>query len=144
MIRKIFNDFVDSFFASFQNVSLLPETPAFSIDTSINTLNCIGLLEKIEALNIFAREKGIDLQVEEKDQGIDELPEGSLTALIEIKGDVDNSNNKQLTINIDMSSAEKFEQDLNALEQLFFSEAKKLGLEIISQPPISQPPISQP
>ena len=135
MINGLFSRVIEGIFEPFQRAGFWAETSAFSIDA----MNSIKLLETFDDLNDFAERNDLKMRVEEKAHGIDSLPKNTLRTLIVIRGEEGKRTDRRLAVDIDMSSEQNFERDLEKLKQRFLSEAIKLNPEIQIQNLTLQP-----
>jgi hypothetical protein len=135
MIDGLFSKVIEGIFEPFQKAGFFAETSAFSVDA----MNSIKLLEMFDALNDFAEKNYLKIYVEEKVHGIDNLQKNNLRTLIVLSGEEGRRTNRRLAVDIDMSSEQNFERDLEKLKQRFLSEAIRLNPEIQMQNLALQP-----
>jgi hypothetical protein len=102
-------------------------------------MNSIKLLEMFDALNNVAEKNNLKIYVEEKNHGIDTLPKNTLRALIVLRGEEGRRTDRRLAVDIDMSSEQSLDRDLEKLKQRFLSEAINLNPEIQMQNLTLQP-----
>ena len=82
---------------------------------------------EFEVLNFFAKEKGLNIIVKEKGQGVDKLPETTMRVLIEIPHKNARFHScRKLAIDIDFSTEESAQDGFKALKRRFYIEAAKL------------------
>ena len=135
MIDNLFSRVIEGIFEPFQKAGFFAETSAFSVDA----MNSIKLLETFDALNGFAEDNSLRLYVEEKNHGIANLPKNTLRALIVVRGEEGRRTDRRFAVDIDMSSEQSFERDLEILKQRFLNEAIKLNPEVQMQNLTLQP-----
>ncbi len=135
MINGLISRVVDGIFEPFQRAGFFAETSAFSV----GAMNSIKLLEMFDALNNVAEKNNLKIYVEEKNHGIDKLPKNTLRALIVLSGEEGRRTDRRLAVDIDMSSEQSLDRDLEKLKQRFLSEAINLNPEIQMQNLTLQP-----